>query len=81
MNKIFKSTMSMMLALAIILTSIVVTKPTEVQAAKKNLVSPTTKTLTVYTQYRDIYEKNGTASVQLKVKGAKKNKYTYKGKN
>ena len=72
--------MSLMLALAIILTSIVVTNPTEVQAAKKNLVSPTTKTLTVYTQYRDIYEKNGTASVQLKVKGAKKNKYTYKGK-
>ena len=80
MNKFFKSTMSLMLALAIILTSIVVTKPTEVQAAKKNLVSPTTKTLTVYTQYRDIYEKNGTASVQLKVKGAKNNKYTYKGK-
>ena len=80
MNKFFKSTMSLMLALAIILTSIVVTNPTEVQAAKKNLVSPTTKTLTVYTQYRDIYEKNGTASVQLKVKGAKKNKYTYKGK-
>ena len=79
-NKFFKSIMSLMLALAIILTSIVVVKPTEVQAAKKNLVSPTTKTLTVYTQYRDIYEKNGTASVQLKVKGASGNKYTYKGK-